>query len=114
MNSNTTLTMLNLHQKIPKGATTKSRVKRYTYKRDKIVDIPVERIALDMQDQRSNPGHTMMLHTNNPRPMSLPNINFLHCTVSEILPGQNFKGQGHYGKVKCQIKVTMTFYIYTT
>ena len=29
-----------------------------------------------MQDQRSNPGHTMTLHTYNPRPMSLPNINF--------------------------------------
>ena len=28
-----------------------------------------------MQDQRSNPGHTMTLHTYNPRPMSLPNIN---------------------------------------
>ena len=26
--------------------------------------------------------------------------------VSEILPGQNFKGQGHYGKIKSQIKVT--------
>ena len=29
MNSNTTLTVLNLHQKIPKGATTKIQVKRY-------------------------------------------------------------------------------------
>ena len=29
MNSNMTLTVLNLHQKIPKGATTKIRVKRY-------------------------------------------------------------------------------------
>ena len=38
--------------------------------------------------------------------MSLPTINFLHFTVSEIWPGQNFKGQGHYGKVKSQIKVT--------
>ena len=32
MNSNVTLTVLNLHQKIPKGATTKIQVKRY--KRD--------------------------------------------------------------------------------
>ena len=32
--------------------------------------------------------------------MSLPNINFLHLTVSEIQPGQDFIGQGHYGKVK--------------
>ena len=29
MNSNMTLTVLNLHQKIPKGATTKIQVKRY-------------------------------------------------------------------------------------
>ena len=37
-----TLTVLNLHQKIPKSATTKICVKRY--KTDKIVsDIPVER-----------------------------------------------------------------------
>ena len=41
MNSNMTLTVLNLHQKTPKGATTKIQVKRY--KRDTIVsDIPVE------------------------------------------------------------------------
>ena len=32
--------------------------------------------------------------------MPLPTINFLHFTVSEILSGQNFKGQGHYDKVK--------------
>ena len=85
MNSNMTLTVLNLHQKTPKGATTKIQVK--TYKRDKIVsDIPVERdkMASDMQDQRSNPGHNMTLHTCNPQPMSLPNINFLHLMVSEI------------------------------
>ena len=42
MNFNMTLTVRNLHQKTPKGATTKIEVKRY--KRDKIVpDIPVER-----------------------------------------------------------------------
>ena len=45
MNSNMTLTVLNLHQKTPKGATTKIQVKRYErYKRDKIIlDIHVER-----------------------------------------------------------------------
>ena len=45
MNSNMTLTVLNLHQKTPKGATTKIQVKRYErYKRDKIVsDISVKR-----------------------------------------------------------------------
>ena len=32
--------------------------------------------------------------------MSLPSINFLHLTVSKIYPGQDFIGQGHYGKVK--------------
>ena len=77
MNSNMTLTGLNLHQKTPKGATTKIQVKRY--KRD-----IREKIASDMQDQRLNPGHTMTLHTYNPRPMSLPNINFIHLMVSKI------------------------------
>ena len=45
MNSNMTLTVLNLHQKTPKGATTKSQVKIYErFNRDKIVShIPVER-----------------------------------------------------------------------
>ena len=45
MNSNMTLTVLNLHQKTPKGATTKIQVKRFErYKRDKIVShIPVGR-----------------------------------------------------------------------
>ena len=45
MNSNMTLTALNLHQKTSKGATTKIQVKRYErYKRDKRVShIPVER-----------------------------------------------------------------------
>ena len=45
MNSNMTLTVLNLYQKTPKGATTKIQVKRYErYKRDKIVShILVER-----------------------------------------------------------------------
>ena len=45
MNSNMTLTVLNLHQKTPKGATTNIQVKRYErYKKDKIVShIPVER-----------------------------------------------------------------------
>ena len=32
--------------------------------------------------------------------MSLPSINFLHLTVSEIQPEQDFQTQGHYGKVK--------------
>ena len=42
MNSSMTLTVFNLHQKTPKGATTKIQVKRY--KRDKIVlEISVER-----------------------------------------------------------------------
>ena len=38
------------------------------------------------QGQRSNQGHTMTLHTYNPKPMSLPSVNFLHFTVSEIQP----------------------------
>ena len=34
-------------------------------------------------------------------------INFLHLTVSEIYPRQDFISQGHYGKVKGQIKVRL-------
>ena len=30
----------------------------------------------------------MTLHTYTPQPMSLPSMNFLHLTVSEIQPGQ--------------------------
>ena len=52
------------------------------------------------QGQRQNQGHTMTLHTYNPTRMFLPSINFLHLTVSEIWPGQDFIGQGHYSKVK--------------
>ena len=36
------------------------------------------------QAQRSNHGHTMRLYTYTPLPVSLPSINFLHPTVSEI------------------------------
>ena len=32
--------------------------------------------------------------------MFLLSINLLHLTVSEILPGQDFQTQGHYGKAK--------------
>ena len=56
--------------------------------------------------QRSNQGNTMMLHTYNPTSVSVLSIHFLHLTVSEISPGQDFIGQGHYGKVKGQINVT--------
>ena len=42
----------------------------------------------------------MMLHTFNPAPMSLPSINFLYLTVSEIWPGKDFIVQGHFGKFK--------------
>ena len=56
------------------------------------------------QDQRSNQGHTMTLHTYNPQPVSLPSMNFLHLTVAETMSGQEIIGQGYYGKVKGQIK----------
>ena len=58
-----------------------------------------------MQDQRSNPGHTMTLHTYNTRPMSLPNINFQPPYGFQNIARQGIIGQGHYGKVKGQIKV---------
>ena len=55
----------------------------------------------------SNQGQTMTRHNYTPLPMFLPNMNFLHLTVSEIWPGQDFQGQGHYSKVKGQIKVKL-------
>ena len=48
----------------------------------------------------------MMLHIYSPQTMSLPGINFLHLMVAELYPGQDIIGQGHYGKVKGQIKTT--------
>ena len=57
-----------------------------------------------IKGQRLNKGHTMTLHTYNPQPISLASINFLHLMGSEIQPGQDFIGQGHY-KVKGEIKV---------
>ena len=56
------------------------------------------------QCQRSNQGHTMTLHTYYPQPMSSPSIGFLHLTVSEIQPGQDFIGQGHYGKGQIKVR----------
>ena len=38
--------------------------------------------------------------------MSICSIKFLHLMVSKIYPEQDIIGQGHYGKVKGQIKVT--------
>ena len=45
------------------------------------------------QGQKSNQGQTMTLHTYTPQPMSLPSMNFLHLTVSEIQPGQSISRQ---------------------
>ena len=42
--------------------------------------------------------------------MSLPSLDFVHLMVSEIWPGQDFIGQGHYGNVKGHIKVSPTKY----
>ena len=108
MNSSTTLTVLNLHQNTPKGATTKIQLKRYKRNIGDIKDYQIspkrDKIASDMQDQRPNPGHTMTLHTYNPRPVSLPNINFLHLMVSKIWPRQGIIDQG--GQGQRSIKVT--------
>ena len=69
------------------------------YSLDQILRVKVNRA-------RSNQGHTMTLHayTLNQCPYQVSISNTF--TVSEIEPRQYFKGQGHYGKVKCQIKVT--------
>ena len=42
------------------------------------------------QAQKSNQGHTNILHTYIPQSMSLPIINILYLTVSEIQSGQAF------------------------
>ena len=66
MNFNMTLTVLNLHQK------TDPKVQQ-----DFIGQGHYDKVKGQIKD-------TMMLHTYNPKPMSLPSINFLHLTVSEI------------------------------
>ena len=48
----------------------------------------------------------MMLHAYTPQPIYLLTINLLHLMNSEIYSGQDFKGKGHYSKVKGQLKVT--------
>ena len=45
--------------------------------------------------------------------MTQPSINFLLLTVSEICPRKDFKGQGHYSKVKGQIRVTPRYWAHT-
>ena len=70
----------------------------------------VLKVKVTTPSQRSNNGHTMMLHTYTPLPMSLKSINFIHITVFEIQPRQDFKVQGHYGKVKGH---TMMLHTYT-
>ena len=63
------------------------------------------KVKVTTASQMSNQGHTMTLHTYNPQSMSLPSINFLQITVSQVQPEQAFIGQGHYIKVKGQIKI---------
>ena len=55
------------------------------------------------QGQIKSRSHHDVAHLQ-PPPMSLPNTNFLHLTVSEISPGHDIIDQGHYGKVKGQIR----------
>ena len=55
----------------------------------------------------SNIGDIMRQHVYNSQPMALPSINFLHIKFSEILPGNEYIGQGHYSKVKGQFKVEL-------
>ena len=81
INANMTLTVLNLHQMILK--------------------VKVTTTSLKVKLRSDHDAAHLHPLTN----ASLPNINFLHLTVSEILPGQDFIGQGHYIKVKGQIKV---------
>ena len=74
------------------------------------------------QGQRSNQGQTMTLHTYTAQLMSLPSMNFLHLTVSEIQPGQTIsrrptvRPSGHHGENNtptalngCGVKMMWTF-----
>ena len=113
MNSNMTLTVLNLHQQTdPKvqqdfigqyGKVKGQPVSHHDVAHLKLsTNVPTKyqlptpysfqdiartrfyRSSSLQQGQRSNQGHTMMLHTYYPQPMSSPSISFLHLTVSEV------------------------------
>ena len=52
---------------------------------------------------RSNQGHTMTLHIHIPQQIpyqGLTSYTLRFLTYSPECPGQDFKGQGHYSKVK--------------
>ena len=80
MNSNMILTVLNLHQK------TDPKVQQ-DFK------------GQGHYDKVKSRSHHDAVHLQ-PLTNTLPSINFLHLTVSEIKHGQDFQTQGHYGKVK--------------
>ena len=69
-----------------------------------------------MQDQRSNQGNTMTLHTYNPRAMSLPNINFLVPTpygFRNIAWTRHYRSRSLRQGQRSNQRHIMTFYIYT-
>ena len=113
MNSNMTLTVLNLHQQTDpkvqqdfKGQYSKVKGQSVShhdmghlkpstnvptkyqlptpYGFQDIAQTRFYRSSSLRQGQGSNQGDTMMLHTYYPQPMSSPSISFLHLTVSEI------------------------------
>ena len=47
------------------------------------------------------------------QPMTDPRINFLHLTVSEIWPRQDFKGQGHWQGQRSNQGHTIKLHTYT-
>ena len=47
----------------------------------------------------------MTLHNFTTEAISLPSMDILHLMVSETWPKQDIQTQGHYGKVKGNIKV---------
>ena len=115
MNSNTILTVLNLHQKTDpkvqqdfKGQGHYDKVKSRSHHDvahlHPLTNVPSKyqlptphsfqdiaqtrfyRSRSLRKGQRSNPGQTMPLHTYTPQPMSIPSINFLHLTVPRYSP----------------------------
>ena len=71
------------------------------YSTDKILKVKVTTARSKIKSRT----HHDVAHLH-PQLMSLPSINFLHLTVSEIWPGQDFQTQGHSGEVQGQIPIT--------
>ena len=83
-----TLHTYTLQTQCPYRESTSYTLRFVRYSSDKIFKFQVT-------SARSNQGHTKMLQTYTPQPMSLPNMNFQHLTLSEIEPREPFSPLAH-------------------